>query len=163
MTMLRAWPCYWNWRASGNVRLAAGAPHLLYRLGAEEAGLASSRAYAQHPRVPIEHTLAVFNLKGVGEARSFYLNIDPAMSRSDDVTFEFFLAGELLERRVTQGKYDGRDTHAILQDQGIPVVQLFWPDGNYAHTPEDAPDTLDERKLATTAEVLALVTLMMAR
>lgn len=131
--------------------------------GAEEAGLASSRAYAQHPRVPIEHTLAVFNLKGVGEARSFYLNIDPAMSRSDDVTFEFFLAGELLERRVTQGKYDGRDTHAILQDQGIPVVQLFWPDGNYAHTPEDTPDTLDERKLATTAEVLALVTLMMAR
>jgi|GEM_PF-258408 len=131
--------------------------------GAEEPGLASSRVYAQDPIVPIEHTLAVFNLDGVGEARSYYLNIDPAMPGSDDVAFDFSLAGELLERRVTQGRYEGHSTHTILQGQGIPVVQLFWPEGSYARTPQDTPDTLDEHKLATTAEVLALVTMMMAR
>jgi len=43
------------------------------------------------------------------------------------------------------------------------VVQLFWPDGRHVHTPDDTPETLDEQKLATTAEVLALVTMMMAR
>ncbi|NLG48859.1 MAG: M20/M25/M40 family metallo-hydrolase, partial [Chloroflexi bacterium] len=131
--------------------------------GAEEADLASSRAYVEAPLVLIENTLAVFNLDGVGEARSYYLNMDPVMPGSDDVAFDFTLAGELLGRRVARGKYDGRNTHTVLQEQGIPVVQLFWPDGRHVHTPDDTPETLDEQKLATTAEVLALVTMMMAR
>ncbi|GAB4404827.1 MAG: hypothetical protein Kow00123_16710 [Anaerolineales bacterium] len=132
--------------------------------GAEEAGLASSRLYADQPPVPLEGILSLLELDTVGAARSYYLNLEGEKDGLEaTLLFNLRLAADLLERRVSPEAYKGGNTHAVFRDRGVPSVLLFWPNAENLHTPLDAPDTLDPYKLATTGEVTTLAAMMMAR
>jgi len=132
--------------------------------GAEEAGLASSRFCADQPVVPLEAMMGLLELDTVGAARSYYLNLEGEKDGLEaTLLFNLRLAADLLERRVSPEAYKGGNTHAVFRDRGVPSVLLFWPNAENLHTPQDAPDTLDPYKLATTGEVTALAAMMMAR
>ena len=132
--------------------------------GAEEAGLASSRFYADQPIVPLDEMMGLLELDTVGAARSYYLNLEGEKDGLEaTLLFNLRLAADLLDRRVSPEGYKGGNTHAAFRDRGVPAVLLFWPNAEYLHTPQDAPDTLDPYKLATTGEVTALTAMMLAR
>ena len=84
-------------------------------------------------------------------------------ARERQLLFNLELAGELLDRRLSRGRAEEESTHELFRGMGVPSVLLFWPRASDIHTPEDAPDTLDAYKLATTGEVVMLTTLMVTR
>lgn len=132
--------------------------------GAEEAGLASSRFYAEQAMVPMSQMLGLLELDTVGAARSYYLNLEGDKDGLEaTLLFNLRLAADLLDRRVSPEAYKGGNTHAVFRDRGVPSVLLFWPNAEHIYTPLDTPDTLDPYKLATTGEVTTLAAMMMAR
>jgi len=102
-------------------------------------------------------------LDRVGQARSYYLNLDGDAERAGELLYALSWAGELLDRRVSAGVFKGSNAAKLFGQQGAPAVLLFWPDASYIHTPEDIPDSLEPYKLATTGEVLALAVMMVAQ
>lgn len=132
--------------------------------GAEEAGLASSLFYADQPAVPLSQMMGLLELDTAGASRGYYLNLEGDKDGLESqMMFNLRLAADLLERRESPAAYKGGSTHATFRARGIPSVLLFWPDADYIHTPQDAPDTLEPQKLATAGEVLTLAAMMLAR
>lgn len=132
--------------------------------GAEQAGLASSRALADSPIAPVTQTLGVLNLDTVGASDGYYLTLAGTDAHEGPLLSSLLLAGDLLSRRVTSGRTElnSLGTDEVLRGLGYPTVQLFWPDARNLNTPLDTPDTLQADKLATTGEVVALASLLLA-
>ena len=173
------------WSATG---YAPSRPIYFIAWGAEEPGLASSLYYALHPVVPPEQMIGLLELDQVGAAMSYYLNLDwetrstadplfarqsvegrkeyyavEQRSRERELLFNLELAGELLDRRVSPGRAPESNTHQVFRRRGVPSVLLSWPRATNVRVPEDTADTLDPHKLATTGEVVALASLMIAQ
>jgi len=132
--------------------------------GAEELECASSQYYLLHPALAADQVLGVLNLDTVGTSRSYYLNLAGNETREGHLLSTLLLAGDLLDRRVTPGKADDTtsDTDESLRAAGYPTVLLLWPDADNLHTPLDTADTMEAHKLATTGEVAALASLLLA-
>jgi hypothetical protein len=148
------------WRSSGYKPMRS---IYLVAWGAEEHDLASARYYLQHPIIPLQRTRGLLSLDRVGQARSYYLNLDGDAERAGELLYALSWAGELLDRRVSAGVFKGSNAAKLFGQQASPAVLLFWPDASYIHTPEDIPDSLEPYKLATTGEVLALAVMIVAQ
>ncbi len=132
--------------------------------GAEEMDLASSSAWRSKPLLAPGETLGIVNLDTVGASESYYLNVAGSEAAEGHLLSSLLLAGDLLDRRVSFGKADATNlrTPEALRGMGYPTVLATWPNARRLHTPMDTPDTLEPHKLATTGEVVALASLLLA-
>ena len=119
--------------------------------GAEEAGRASSQYFALEASRSraFQNTPLVLDLDTVGASRSYYLNLDGDEAHEGALLATLLLAGDLLDRRVTQGKADATatGTQEVLRAAGYPTLLLHWPSASALRTPLDTPDTLEPHKL----------------
>jgi hypothetical protein len=129
-------------------------------LGAEEADLRSSQVWLE--AMAGQDVAGVLVLDTLGAAGSYYLTIDAVQEAEDVLAFDLLLAGQLLDRRVSEGRYSGRNTHQVLRQAEWPTLLLYWPDGEGVHTLADTPEALDPLQLRTSAEVLTLGAMLLA-
>ena len=88
------------------------------------------------PRDRIAHVLVLGEL---GQARSYWFTVDSSIGRHGDtsLTDDLLLAAELLDRRVSPGRFEGEAAHTLLRRRGLSASLLFWPNPSHVHTPQD--------------------------
>jgi len=121
---------------------------------AEEAGLAGSRYYVQHPVRPLEETLGVINLDAVG-----LLGDAPITIFGTGTAYEWphvfrgcgFVTG-IASKNVRAGA-EGSDQWSFIE-AGIPAVQIFCGAGDHYHRPGDTAEQVDAAGLVRVATFL---------
>lgn len=122
--------------------------------GAEEVGLLGSRHYCEHPRFPLEKTVAMLNLDMI--ARN-----DP-----DEVIFYGLTLSPALQKIVDEANSSGMEVqkaglsqssdHYSFHVKGVPAIFVnsgMHPD---LHMPTDTPDKCDFKKAEKITELVAL-------
>lgn len=136
---------------------------LFLHVSAEEIGLLGSRYYSDHPIIPIEKTIAVFNADMIGRS-------DPENIAADDTDYVYLIGGEIissgLDRIVVRAneqsvnmrldrKYNDlmdrnqfyrRSDHWNFGRLGVPFVFFFTGVHEDYHQPTDTVDKIDFNK-----------------
>jgi hypothetical protein len=127
---------------------------LLIAFSAEEASLAGSRHYVEHPALPLEQCLGVINLDAVG-----VLGEQPIALHGTGTAYEWphifrgcgFVTG-IPSKNVATGA-EGSDQWSFIE-RGVPGVQVFTGIPAHYHRPGDTPETLDYAGLVKVATFL---------
>jgi hypothetical protein len=127
---------------------------VLAAFSGEEAGLVGSRAYVEHPPIPIADTVAMLNLDMVGRLREGRLLVMGTESSPGFADLVRAAADEAsIGVNLTQGALAPSDQTSFLA-QDVPVIVFFTGTHPQYHTPDDDSALIDS---AGEAHVLALV------
>jgi hypothetical protein len=125
--------------------------------GAEEFGQLGSSYYADHPVLPLEDTLGVLNLDGLGAGAGFFLTMQGDLTREALLRMHLDNAAALVGGRMDYSTAQEVGDHSAFQKRGVPAVLLTWKDSqDDANHPGDTPDRVDPLKLTKTGRIVAL-------
>jgi uncharacterized lipoprotein YbaY len=134
----------------------------------EERGLLGSQMYAGQPSVPMEDTVAYFNMDMVGRDAEFEpFNDKPEYNHNAVYCASAeFSSPELYRFLHDMNKYVGlnlrddkndrtrRSDTGSFYDKGVPVLKAFTGEHKDYHKPTDTPDKLNYPKMANVARWL---------
>ena len=129
---------------------------------AGEQGQLGSRHWLQSGAVKPEQIRAVLHLDGVGQGRGYYLDVAGDDSADAILLASLENAARQVEGRLNMLKYQAHGDDASFHSRGIPTVALSWEKADYANTPQDTPDLIDEAKLQATGRLVALTLMTLA-
>lgn len=139
-----------SWQAQGYVPRRT---ILFVAWDGEELGLLGSQYYVQHPRFPLENSIAMLNLDMVGGPGDL-LSIDgegPLAQRLQAAATSLGVATELTEI--------GRSDHTPFREAGIPASLIIWfgeeVDATY-HRPTDTLETIASANLLASGRIAIL-------
>lgn len=125
----------------------------------EELGLLGSQHYVNHPLVPLDKTVAMFNLDMIGRLRNNKLSALgvgtaaqwPELLDAANATAKFSLSRD-------EGSFGGSD-HQSFAAKNVPVLFFFTGLHEDYHRPSDTPDKIDGAGI----ERIATLTASLAR
>jgi Zn-dependent M28 family amino/carboxypeptidase/uncharacterized protein YchJ len=120
---------------------------------AEEQGLLGSIHYVEHPRYPLDSTVAMLQLDMVGAGEGDTLQIDGTGLLADQLTVSSSILGI-----TTTVADDGGSDHVPFQGSDIPASALAWFDGTNDttyHTAADVPANIVPQKLRAVGALTA--------
>ncbi len=123
---------------------------------AEEVGLVGSTYYVEHPRYPLENTVAKIQLDMVG-AGGDTLEINGGGALGEKLRSVTEALG--IETESSDG---GGSDHVPFQRAGVPASLLIWNDGDAEpqwHRPGDVPETIELDKLDAVGRIVGITTL----
>jgi Zn-dependent M28 family amino/carboxypeptidase len=145
-------------RALSQLRRSPERSIVFVAFSGEEKGLLGSRAFVQHPPLPLEHCVAMLNMDMIGRNHpdSLSIGVRPAglwqlVVEQNQRSPRPFLLGREAE------EFFGRSDHASFAALGIPVVFFFTGLHPDYHRPSDHADKLNYDKLSRVAFLAARV------
>lgn len=128
--------------------------------GAEEAGLVGSSYYVDHPKFPLEDTMAslVLDVVGRGEGQSVEVEGDP-----DSLLREIRFSASSLKLSANVQNGGGGSDHGPFLEANVPAALFIW-EGSIPtiHRPDDTINRIDPAKLRQTGILVALTALNLA-
>jgi hypothetical protein len=122
----------------------------------EEAGLVGSRYFVDHPTVPLEKTVCIFQMDMVGRGEAAarlgglasYPEIQEVVKADPDIT-------PAALSHVQMGRGGGGSDHAAFTSRGVPGTMVI-SSGDHSgyHTPQDTPDRIKPAVLAFCAQLV---------
>ncbi|MCI0340436.1 MAG: M28 family peptidase [Planctomycetales bacterium] len=134
---------------------------ILIHFDGEEKGLLGSQHYVSAPLVPIEKTVAMFNIDMIGRGKPNEMLCGPEEDKRNP-TFQKILAKLAARFGVNlpgkgMGQYMHRSDQASFMQKGIPVLFLFGGDHSDYHTQNDDPEKLLIGKMKTITQLILLL------
>ena len=131
--------------------------------GAQELGQAGSNYYITHPIFPLQDTIAMIQLDGIGGGEGFNLGVQGAPETAGEVLF-YLRAAELAlqEKLVYTPPFYQSDETPFLQ-AGIPSVLIAWRLANENNLPDELENTVHPERLGIAGRVITLLLLALAR
>jgi Zn-dependent M28 family amino/carboxypeptidase len=121
---------------------------------AEEAGLLGSAYYVQHPRYPLQQTVAMIQLDCVGGGQGNVLATTQDVRGLHSALLE---SASWLNLRMGMLSDSGGSDHAPFSELGVPAVMLIWADvTSVIHVPTDTPDAVRVDNLCQTGVIVDL-------
>jgi len=133
---------------------------LLAAWDAEEAGLLGSRYYVQHPRYPLDQTVAMIQLDSIGGGRGNVLAVTPNSDALQDALLE---SARRLGLRLGILSEEGGSDHVPFDEARVPAVMLIWADAwPLIHVPTDTPDIVQVESLRQAGAIASLTLMRLA-
>ena len=144
-----------TWRDQG---FRPARPVLFVFAGAELAGDVGMRAFLARPTMPFTGMVWILQAGGIGTGDGFYLIGEGRRDRDAALVHQLTNSAAVLGRRFSF------ESANVSAREGLPWVWLHW-DGSQALVgyPEDNADALDQRKLRSAGETIALAAMMLSR
>jgi fused signal recognition particle receptor len=129
--------------------------------GAQEPGEIGSTCYVTHPAFPLESTVAVFQLDGVGGGRGYFLEAQGDPAQEGLLRFVLEAAETQVDGRLTLTRPSDRSDDRPFRQAGIPTVLLTWRESSEDNLPAEQADPVESYRLGVTGRMvsLALMTL----
>jgi len=122
---------------------------------AEEMGLVGSEHYVRDPLIPIDHTIAMFNLDMVGRLRKNRMTISGTGTAAEfDPLVDKLADKHGLRVSKDRGGY-GPSDHASFYGRGVPVLHFFTGLHPDYHRPSDDYDKLNLEGMERIAQLVA--------
>ena len=131
--------------------------------GAQEPGQVGSNYYLANPLFPLQATVAMIQLDGVGGGDGFNLGVQGAANTDGELLFTLS-AVELIaqEKLVYTSPYNVSDDTPFRQ-AGIPSVLISWRLANEDNLPDDLANAVHPERLGTAGQVILLLLLALGR
>lgn len=131
--------------------------------GAQELGQAGSNYYVANPIFPLDHTMAMIQLDGVGGGDGFNLGVQGSTDPDGELLFYLSaIEGALQEKLVVTSPYAASDDRPFRQT-GTPAVLISWRLANEDNLPDELADAVHPDRLGTAGRVVTLLLLALAR
>jgi len=126
---------------------------------AEEAGLLGSTHYVEHPRYPLDRTIAMIQMDSVGGGGDL-LAVTPTSPPLQEALLE---SARRLNLRLGIVSEEGSSDHVPFDEAGVPAAMLIWADAWSAiHVPTDTPDMVRAESLRQTGAIVDLTLMRLA-
>ncbi|RLC79822.1 MAG: hypothetical protein DRI61_07090, partial [Chloroflexi bacterium] len=130
---------------------------------AEERGSEGSGYFTANPTVPITDVVGVLHLDNVAQGGGYYLIAEGERAVEGNLMAWLKAAAQEISGRLDIAQPEQAGDHTLFRGKGIPATLVHWEDSDDdANTPADTPDSLDERKLRTSGQIIALAAMMLS-
>jgi hypothetical protein len=131
--------------------------------GAQEPGEIGSTCYVTHPAFPLESTVAVFQLDGVGGGRGYFLEAQGDPAQEGLLRFVLEAAETQVDGRLTLTRPSDRSDDRPFRQAGIPTVLLTWRESSEDNLPAEQADPVESYRLGVTGRMVSLALMTIAR
>jgi hypothetical protein len=124
--------------------------------GAQEPGQVGSRHYIGDPLVPLDQTVAVVQLDGVGGGRGYFLEAQSDPEREGLLRFTIQASEAWVDGRLTLTRPSLESDHSPFREAGIPGLLLTWREASDENLANELADPVQPYRLGVTGRMLAL-------
>ncbi|HJS28688.1 MAG TPA: M20/M25/M40 family metallo-hydrolase, partial [Anaerolineales bacterium] len=130
--------------------------------GAEELGQLGSRYFLENPTLPLDHSLGIVQLDGVGSGDGFYLGAQGVWEQDALLLGSIQNAAELQEEELVFSDSIVSSDQLPFREAGFPGILVQWRLANEANLPDGMAGGVDPGKLGATGRLVSLALMALA-
>lgn len=131
--------------------------------GAQEPGQLGSNYYISNPLFPLQNTIAMIQLDGIGGGDGFNLGIQGSAKTDNEILFYLAAAEQAFGEKFVYTPPFNQSDDTPFRQMGIPSVLISWRLANDGNLPDELGNAVHPERLGTAGRVILLLLRALAR